>query len=209
MEEPRRDEGCWPAEAGQHDAGAAQPARRRRRRFSDADKLYLVEEYQRRRQSVADYCREQDLGEGNFRRWLKEAGLAPHSSPRRAKKKTKAKRRRHFTPEEKRAAVEAFERSELTQQDFSATWGLSVPSLRSWLKQYRSSGPQGLEPKPRKRAEPGDPRKLPDEVSAEIVSAKLRNPDFGSRKVRDQLYRFRGMRVSAATVTKTLREAEC
>ena len=206
MEEPRRDEGCWPAEAGQHDEEAAKPARRRRRSYSAADKAEHVTAYTRRRQSVADFCRERDLTEGNFRRWLKEAGVAPQRSPKRAKRKAR-RRRRHFTPEEKRAAVEAFEQSELSQADFCLTWGLSVPSLRSWLRVYRAEGPQGLEPKPRKKAEPGDPRKLPDAIRAEIVSTKEENPSFGARKVRDELFRFRGMKVSATTVAKVLEEA--
>ncbi|MCB9832331.1 MAG: hypothetical protein H6807_07635 [Planctomycetes bacterium] len=81
MEEPRREEGCRPAEAGLHEDEAAKPARRRRRRYSEADKLYLVEEYQRRRQGVREFCLEQELTEGNFRRWLKSRGVA-RAAPR-------------------------------------------------------------------------------------------------------------------------------
>ena len=206
MEEPRREEGCRPAEAGLHDEVAAKPARRRRRRYSEADKLYLVEEYQRRRQGVREFCLEQELTEGNFRRWLKESGVAPRSAAKRALKKA-SRRRRHFTPEEKRAAVEAFEGSDLNQTDFCATWGLSVPSLRLWLKRHRELGPQGLEPSPRKRALPGDPRSIPEELRAEIIATKERHPEFGSRKIRDELYRFRGLKVAATTVTKVLVEA--
>ncbi|MCB9832511.1 MAG: transposase [Planctomycetes bacterium] len=165
-----------------------------------------MEEYQRRRQGVREFCLEQELTEGNFRRWLKESGVAPRSAAKRALKKA-SRRRRHFTPEEKRAAVEAFEGSDLNQTDFCATWGLSVPSLRLWLKRHRELGPQGLEPSPRKRALPGDPRSIPEELRAEIIATKERHPEFGSRKIRDELYRFRGLKVAATTVTKVLVEA--
>lgn len=204
MSEPRHDEGCRPAEAGLHDEEKAKQPRRPRRSYSLAEKTSLLEAYQRRRQSVSAFCAAEDLTETNFRRWLKEAGLAPKKSRRT---KTKARRRRrHFTPEEKRAAVEAFEKSQLSQADFCVTWGLSVPTLRLWLKRYREEGPKGLEPKPRELPE-SDPRRVPEEISAEILATKERHPDFGSRKVRDYLFRFRGMKVAAGTVKKTLDEA--
>ncbi|MEZ6196798.1 MAG: hypothetical protein R3F20_13910 [Planctomycetota bacterium] len=98
MSEPRHDEGCRPAEAGLHDEEKAKQPRRPRRSYSLAEKTSFLEAYQRRRQSVSAFCAAEDLTETNFRRWLKEAGLAPKKSRRT---KTKARRRRrHFTPEE-------------------------------------------------------------------------------------------------------------
>ena len=56
-----------------------------------------------------------------------------------------AKRGRHFTPEERRQAVETFEKAGLSQRDFARTYGISEFTLGCWRRACMAGGPQGLE----------------------------------------------------------------
>ena len=134
-----------------------------------------------------------------------EAGATrPRNSPRPKRKKKRVHRRR-YTPEEKRATVEAFQQAGRSKTDFAALWGISPYTLSRWLSLYERHGPKGLEPKPRARRKE-DPRRLPTSVRAEIARTKERFPSFGLRKVRDFLARFGGIRVSLGSVHRTLHE---
>lgn len=86
---------------------------------------------------------------------------------------------RRYTPEERRAAVEAYRKSGLTQALFAKQWGVSHVTLGSWAVKYAREGPQGLE-----RVASGPPRRrgkapLAAPVVAEIEAVKRRFPAFG------------------------------
>jgi transposase InsO family protein len=109
-----------------------------------------------------------------------------------------------YSPEERRAVVEAFRRSGLSQRSFARMWGVAIKSLSSWLTRYEAGGPKALEPRPREAQAGGFTRQIAPAVCAEIVRTKTRFPDFGLRRVRDFLARFHGVRVSAGSVRRTL-----
>jgi transposase InsO family protein/transposase-like protein len=127
---------------------------------------------------------------------------APGPAKKKGKKKEKKTKRRSYTPEEKRAAVEAYQKSGMTLKEFSATWGVSMATLGNWLRKHKSEGPKGLERKP--HAGKGKSR-LADALRGEIVRAKGYFPDFGLKKLRDYLYRFRGVKVSPGAIKNTLK----
>lgn len=118
--------------------------------------------------------------------------------------RVKGKRPKSYRPEERRAAVESFGKSGLTQRAFSRTWGITDNTLGKWLRWYREEGPKGLEPRPRKKRAGGF-RGLAAPLREEIARTKRQFPDFGLKKVRDFLWRFRGLKVSTGSVAKTLR----
>ncbi len=141
----------------------------------------------------------------------KEAVLKPEAP---AKEKARGKRKRvlrhagPYTPEQRRQAVEAYIKSGMSAKDFAKTWGTGESTLYNWVQTYHEKGPQALEGASLK----GDAKKrgrkgLPEPVKNEITAVKRENPEFGSRKVRNFLFRFRGVRVSNGTVRKTLKEA--
>jgi len=164
-----------------------------RRRYTDKQKRAIVEEFDRSGQTMAAFCRERHIGPDSIRRW--------RGGKKCAKRKT---RNRTYTPDERRAAVEAFVKSGRTQGDFAKLWGITTTTLSTWMRRYEKEGPQGLETR---RAQPKARKgSLPASVRAEIARTKRRFPDFGMRKVRDWLARFQGIRVSANTVQKTLKE---
>jgi transposase-like protein len=112
--------------------------------------------------------------------------------------------RGNFSPEERRAALEAWSKSGMTAIAFSKLWGVSPESLRGWRARYELGGPQALEPKKLGRPS-GDGRStLPEPLQAEIVRTKRRFPTFGLKKVRDFLKRFGGQSVSTGSVRKVL-----
>jgi transposase InsO family protein len=112
---------------------------------------------------------------------------------------------RRYTPEERRAAVEAYVKSGLTYDGFARIWGMSAETLYVWMKIYRERGPQGLE-HPCGSGRRGR-KPLAPALREEIVLVQRRFPDFGLRRVRDWLARFRGVRVSAHGVRSAIESA--
>jgi transposase InsO family protein/transposase-like protein len=124
------------------------------------------------------------------------------------KKKRVMKHAGPYTPEQRRQAVEAYLKSGMSQKDFAKTWGTSEGSLYNWVKAYQEQGPKALEGASLKNDAKKRGRKgLPDSVKEVITTAKQENPSFGTRSVRNFLWRFRGVKVSNGTVRKTLRQA--
>jgi len=114
---------------------------------------------------------------------------------------------KRYSPEERRQAVEAYQKAGLTQKAFAAQWGISAVTLGSWVRKHGEEGPQGLE---RMAAGPVKRRGRPPlaaPVREEVVSVQRRFPDFGLKKVRHFLARFSGVRVSVASVRR-IRKAE-
>ena len=133
-----------------------------------------------------------------FRNWV-------HQRPARHRRDTRFAKR--FTPEERRAAVEAYVKSGRTLSDFARLWGCSTSSMNKWLKRYREEGPKGLETRrPRKGRKPHHPRRLSEEVRALIARIRTEHEDFGVTRIADQLKRFHGIQVSPGTVRNVLHE---
>jgi transposase len=114
------------------------------------------------------------------------------------------KAKRHSTPEERRAAVEAFERSGLSQKAFARQWGVSHMTLHKWIHRHRAAGPKGLE-----RLSDGPPKgrgrpPLAEALKAEIVAAKREHPTFGLKSLKAWLWRFVGVQVSRSSVKRVV-----
>ena len=107
-----------------------------------------------------------------------------------------------YDPDQRRQAVEAFHKSSMNLEDFSRVWGIGKNSLRGWLKRYEEEGPKGLERQEYGRK--GRPRR--PGMRDEIADVKQKNPEFGLRKVKDFLFRFRGVKVSTGSVRNTIQE---
>lgn len=114
--------------------------------------------------------------------------------------------RRHFTPEQRRQAVEAYRKAGLTVTDFARTWGISAWTFRQWRTRYEAHGPQGLDRISDGPVKPRGRPRLSELVREEIAAVKRRFPLFGLKKVRDFLARFAGLRVSVGSVRRTLSE---
>lgn len=141
---------------------------------------------------------------------FKKKQEVPEGVVRGGRRKRKGSRRHAgpYSPEQRRQAVEAYLKSGMTQADFAKTWGTSSASLFHWVKVYQEHGPKGLESAiylkdGKKRGRKG----LPASVKNKITAVKEENPEFGTKSVRNFLFRFGGLKVSNGAVRKTLREA--
>jgi len=124
----------------------------------------------------------------------------PTARARRGPPRGQAQRR--YTPQERRAAIEAYVKSGLTYEGFGRIWGISRHTIYVWMKIYREQGPKGLD-HPCGTGRPGRKPLVPA-LREEIVQVQRRYPDFGLRKVRDFLARFRGLRVSTSGVRSAI-----
>ena len=123
------------------------------------------------------------------------SAAAVSSAPRLVAKRT-------FTPEERRAAVEAYQASELSRHAFARQWGLSHVTLGVWVRKYEAEGPKGLE-----RLAAGPARRrgkapLAQAVKEEIVAVRRAHPTLGWKRLRTWLWRFAGLAVSTSSVRR-------
>lgn len=155
---------------------------------------------------MSDQQREQEsaAGPGGGERSEPEPG--PAARGRAGPRPGHARTHRPYTPEDRRAAVEGYVKSGMTYAGFARIWGVSKHTLYLWTKAYKERGPQGLE-HPCGHGRRGR-KPLAAPVREEIVTVQRRFPDFGLRKVRDFLVRFRGLRVSTSGVRSAIVAAD-
>lgn len=110
-----------------------------------------------------------------------------------------------YTQQDRVAAVEAYHKSGLTQREFGWLWGISKATLGNWVRKYRTEGPKSLERKPYAGKGKG---RLATALTAEILRTKSLFPDFGLKRIRDYLKRFRSVQVSPGAIQKTLETAQ-
>lgn len=115
-----------------------------------------------------------------------------------SKKREGARKLRKSTAEERRQAVEAFQKSGLTQALFAQQWGVNPITFSGWVVRAGARDPgerRGRKPR------------LADAVKQEVAATRRRFPTFGLRRIRDFVRRFSGLTVSTGSVRKVL-EAE-
>lgn len=181
------------------------------RRYGVPERKALLAEWEQSTETMVVFCSRHGISTATLCKWRRllgahgEAGLVPREPRRNADGHTGRQR----SPEERRQAVEAYERSQMTVDDFARTYGVSPWTMRTWVKRYRADGPKGLEtrrPGPR-RGSSGGFKRVSNDVRAQIVRTKSRFPEFGLKKVRDFLRRFQSVSVSTGTVARTLDRA--
>jgi transposase InsO family protein/transposase-like protein len=203
--------------AAHSDPPGGSHGRRRRRHFTPEERTGYVEAYLAGDLSQTAFCAAHALSPGSLVQWLSRyeaagsEGLADRRRRRSVPRERRPGRGRHHTAEEKRAIVEAYQGSPLTQADFAKTFGICKKTLALWLLAYREAGPRGLEPRtpgPKPGSQIAQPSSaIPPSVREEIIATKRSYPDFGLRKIRDFLLRFRGMKVSPGGIGGTLARA--
>lgn len=110
----------------------------------------------------------------------------------------------HFSPVARKKMVEAYLAADIPRDQFCKTWGVSEPTLASWLKRYEEFGADGLMNKSPSRGDKRLGSKLPVAVKEEIIRIKQQEPEFGLSKIKNWLYRFRGVKVSTGSIRKTV-----
>jgi transposase InsO family protein/transposase-like protein len=182
-----------------------------KRKFSDSEKRKILREFKAHKGPKDEFFRAQGIPASGVYRWLKEAkekkaGKAGPAPRPKIDGPTSGKVQERFVA--RKEAVEAFLKSGSTLKEFSKVWGVSHNSLARWCKVYEERGAKGLESgiygEGKKRGRKGSSPHL----KAQIVAVQTENPNFGLKKVRDFLFRFRGVKASTGTVRKTIVEAK-
>lgn len=178
--------------------------------YTVAQKLEFLKAYDAWQGPMEAFCSEAGITSASLCKWRRvfrlqgEAGLEPQLNPRN----THGLSHIAYTPEERLAAVEAFQKSGLSALAFAKIWDVSASTLQVWARALEARGPSALlHPQsglPRARSgRPG----MAEGLKTAILGTQHRFPTFGLRKIRDALYRFGGLKVSTGSVRKTLREA--
>lgn len=168
------------------------------RRYTDEEKKKFCDDFLLSGLTNEQFCEQAGISLSSLARWL-----------RRGEAKNPSKKGGPHPPDARRQAVEAFLSSGLTIKDFSRTWGVGAQTISKWIKIYQATGPKGLEETTFKE----DPKKrgresISERLKEEIRKVKVSNLDFGLKKVKDHLARFKGIKVSPGTIRKTLIESE-
>jgi len=186
------------------------------KRYTPDEKRALVAEYESSDAKMVDFCAERGVSTASLCTWRKrlreegDRGLAARPNARNGSGPHRGAF--SYTPEQRRAAVEAFHKAGETITDFARVWGVSREVLSRWLKRYREEGPKALEPKRRTRSVRAGTssrvgKRIAQPIRDLIARTKERFPTFGLLKVRQFLLRFHAVKVSTGGVKRVLREA--
>ncbi len=164
--------------------------------FTGEERARLLEQFHSSGLAYQDFAKEHNLNDSTLKNWLWRSKLPPGARVQR-------------TPVERKKIVEAFlsaQSSGMERGEFAKVWGIGEGTLALWLKRYEEFGAEGLmNGKPKK---PGDKRygsKIPVAVEEEIIRIKTEDPSFGIKKIKDWMYRFRGLKVSTGSIRKTVK----
>jgi transposase InsO family protein len=153
------------------------------------------------------FCAEHKVPTVTLWQWQKDAkGGQGRTKPKAAKATKKgARKQTSYTPEQRRKAVEAFNRSGQTLDNFGKAWGINATVLGRWTRAYRKEGPQALEGR---RGRKKGRKPVADGLREGIKQVKEQFPDFGMRKVGAFLARFKGLKASRPQIKRVVEEEQ-
>jgi len=187
-----------PARGAQDEPRECDSSASTRPTYTPEERTHYVALFAKSDLTASAFCEQHALKYTTFRNW-------PYK--RRAQRASPASKAKRFTPDERRAAVEAFAKSGRKREDFARLWGCSTSSLDKWIRRYEAEGPKGLETRrPAKGRRPHHPKRISNAVRDLIAKIRLENDSFGMTRIADQLERFHGVKVSASTIRNVLRE---
>ena len=131
-----------------------------------------------------------------------EQGLSPGDAGQVQKAKKKIKRSPPLAMEVKILAIEALE-SGLSAQEVGELVCVGSGTIHKWRRDYAENGVQGL----CRKASSIAVRKQCSVLEEKIVALRKENPEFGVRRIRDDLRRHEGIDVSAEKVRTVVNES--
>ena len=155
--------------------------------FSEEERNTILKQYEASGLDHPSFAREHNINPNTIRNWITI--------------KNGGGRGKRFSPTERKKMVETYLSSGMTPKEFAGVWGVSSVSVRKWSSRYQEHGADGLmtQTKNIKRG-----MKTPKSVQEDIVQIKRSEPSYGLKKIKNWMYRFRGVKVSTGTVRKTV-----
>lgn len=162
--------------------------------FTKEERERLLEQYRGSGLDYVAFAREHNINPGTLKNWIWIS------------ERPKEYVHRIYSPVERKKTVETYLaiKDQQTVEEFSQAWGISGGTLSTWLARYEEFGADGLMSKPRKLNDKRLGMKVPLAVQGEIIKIKKAEPRFGIKRIAQNLFRFRGVRVSPNSVKKTI-----
>jgi len=159
--------------------------------FTNEERSRLLSQHAASGLRYDEFAKEHNVNPQTFKNWIWHS-KRPANKPMR------------YSPVERKKIVEQFLSEKVVLCDFAQTWGISQGTLRNWVERYEESGSDGLMNKSPKHGDKRLGSKTPKAVRDEIISIKKKEPRYGLKKIKQWMYRFRGVNVSTGTVKKTV-----
>lgn len=154
------------------------------------EKEQLLKQFQVSGLRYDEFAREHNINGQTFKNWVW------HGS--------RAGKLKRYCPVERKKIVESFLSAQMPICDFAKTWGVSTSTLNTWVDRYQEFGSDGLMNKKPSDKDKRLGSKTAPSVREEIIKIKRKEPDYGLMKIKQWMYRFRGVKVSTGTVKKTV-----
>jgi len=178
------------------------------RRFTAEQKQALLKAYDAWAGPMKEFCAAQGVSSTSLCAWRRAYQVHGAQGLVGGRGKPGPKPARHqgpYTPAARQQAVDAYQKSGMTLQDFAKVWKVSPRILKDWADRYEQDGARGLET-PRRGGRRGR-APLSTAVTERIVAVKRAFPHFGLKRVRSFLGRFGGLKVSVGSVRKSVAAA--
>ncbi len=178
-----------------------------RRRYTVEEKLALVTASEAWTGTMEAFCTANHVSVPSLFEWRRAyRALGPQGlQPLQGRSRRRRGHQGPYSQETRQQAVEAFQKSGLPINEFAKVWKVTPKILEEWVKRYEAEGSKGLLGS-KSRGKRGRPP-LPKSVTDRIVAVKKAFPEFGFKRVRGFLGRFRGLHVSVGTVRKSVAAA--
>jgi transposase InsO family protein len=138
-----------------------------------------------------EFAREHNINGDTFRNWIWI-------------NKDPTRRRQRYSPTERKKTVEAYLASGMTIAMFAKTWGVCASTMSDWIGRYDAMGSDGMMDRARRLDDKRLGMKVPVAVRSEIIEIKKKEPSYGLKRIKNWLYRFRGVKVSTGSIRKTV-----
>lgn len=158
--------------------------------FTEDERERYLKQYASSGLNYDEFAREHNINPQTFKNWIwiSKRPNAPH----------------RYSPTEKKKIIESYLSSGMSKDTFCKTWGICTATLLVWLRRYEENGADGLVRPPRKSLDKRYGSKIPLSVQDEIIEIKKKEPSYGLKKIKNWMYRFRGVKISTGSVRKTV-----
>ena len=112
---------------------------------------------------------------------------------------------KQYDKETKIKILKEYKENNLSVSEILKKYNISASCFYRWRNIFEKEGESGFIEKSRKPKT--TPLEITDEIKTKVIEAKKLNPVFGTKKIRDYLFRNKGIKLAVNTVHKILVEA--